>query len=225
MSYTRKHLLCTAAVPSGSIHEAAAKGIAIDALSFIGTENAENQRLGELLTRPLVAVFTSRNAVMALGDNGGRDWKIYCIGNAAVERFGEAAVKGRANSAKELAEKIIGTHDAGHEVFFFCGDRRRDELPEMLKKEGVIVHEVTVYRTILTPHSLTRQYDGIAFFSPSAAESFFSVNEIASEIPLFAIGDTTAEAIRKRCQNPVVVVERPDKSALVRLMIEYFQYE
>lgn len=224
MSSIRKHLLCTADLPSGSVAEAAAKGIAIDVLSFIGTEYVKHQQLGELLTRPLVAVFTSRNAVVALGDKGGRDWKIYCIGDAAVDRFGVAAVMGKAGSAKELAEKIIATNE-GHEVFFFCSDRRRDELPDMLKKEGFVVHEVVVYRTMLTPNRMSRQYDGIAFFSPSGVESFFSVNGVASEIPLFAIGATTAEAIRNHCQNPVVVVERPDKSALVRLMIEYFQYE
>jgi uroporphyrinogen-III synthase len=217
--------LSTGELSSALIDEAAAKGILIDAFSFIETEPMEQRQLEELLKRPLAAIFTSKNAVKAIGDKGGRDWKIFCIGKMEVaERFGEDAIAGNAQSAKELAEKIIRTHD-GREVYFFCGNRRRDELPDLLRKEGFTVHELTVYRTIATPHSLDRPYDGIAFFSPSAVESFFSINVVAPGIPLFAIGETTAETIRRRCTNPVVVGGRPNKEDLIRSMIEYFQYE
>ena len=152
-----------------------------------------------------------------MGDKGGRNWKIYCIGKTEVAmRFGEDAIAGNAHSAKELAEKMIRTHD-GREVYFFCGDRRRDELPDLLRKQGFTVHELTVYRTVTTPHRLAHPYDGISFFSPSAVESFFSVNAVASEVPLFAIGETTAETIRRCCTNPVVVGGRPDKEDLIRI--------
>jgi uroporphyrinogen-III synthase len=226
MSDLRIHLLSTGSLSDALIDTAAAKGIGIDAISFIATDPVGQPALEGLLDRPLTAVFTSSNAVKAIGDSGGRDWKIYCVGKMAARRFGENAIADSAGSAKELAEKIIRKNDEC-EIYFFCGDRRRDELPEMLRKDGFIVHEITVYRTIATPHRVTRSYDGISFYSPSAVDSFFSANTVAPEIPLFAIGNTTAEAIRLRCSNPVVVGSRqnPDKEDLIRLMIEYFHYE
>ena len=42
------------------------------------------------------------------------------------------------------------------------------------------VDEVIVYKTIETPKVLTKQYDGILFFSPSAVKSFFSKNSIVN---------------------------------------------
>lgn len=226
MSDLRIHLLSTGALPDTLINEAAKKGIGIDAISFIATEHVDQPALGELLRRPLTAVFTSNNAIKSLGEKGGQDWTIYCIGKMAARRFGENAISDSAASAGELAEKIIRSSKE-REIYFFCGDRRRDELPERLRKEGFLVHEIVVYRTIATPHRVHRRYDGISFYSPSAVDSFFSVNSVAPDTPLFAIGETTAETIRHTCTNPVVVGqrERPEKEELIRLMIEYFNYE
>jgi uroporphyrinogen-III synthase len=53
-------------------------------------------------------------------------------------------------------------------------------------------------------------------------ESFFSVNVIAAGTPLFAIGPTTAAAIRAACPNPVITGEEPDKVKLVRQMTDHF---
>ncbi|HVS97375.1 MAG TPA: uroporphyrinogen-III synthase [Puia sp.] len=224
MPNTRIHLLSTGELSPTLIREATAKGVVIDAISFIQTEPVAQPGLEELLGRPLVAVFTSKNAVRALGDKGGEWWKIYCIGDMAGQRFGEDAIAGTAPSATGLAEEIMRTHE-GREIYFFCGDKRRDELPALLKKVGFTVHEITVYRTIATPHSLTGKFDAIAFFSPSSVDSYFSSNEPEAGIPMFAIGETTAEAIRGRCANPVIVGPRPDKEQLIRLMIEYFEHE
>ena len=218
----RIHLLSTGELPSALIREAETKGVAIYAVPFIQTEPVGQPGLPDLLNRPLVAVFTSQNAVKALGAIGGECWKVYCIGDTAGRRFGENSIAGKASTAKELAEEIMRTHK-GPEVYFFCGDKRRDELPELLRKEGFTVHEITVYRTIATPHRLTGKFDAIAFFSPSAVDSFFSANEPPAGKPLFAIGETTAEAIRSRCDNLTLVGARPDKEELIRLMIEYFQ--
>jgi uroporphyrinogen-III synthase len=93
----------------------------------------------------------------------------------------------------------------------------------MLRTEGFRVNEWVVYRTILTPQKTQRIYAGIAFFSPSAVESYFSLNTAADGVTLFAIGRTTAAAIQARCACPVIISDRPAKEALVRTMIDYFQ--
>jgi uroporphyrinogen-III synthase len=218
------YLLSTGTLPEGPVEEAANAGVTLDAVPFIGIEYPDGmEEIETLFLQPLTVVFTSVNAVNAVARwiHKKPDWRVYCISGATfgavVRLFGEKAVRGKAGSAAELAE-VIREREAGKtgELVFFCGDQRREDLPAL----GVT--EKIVYRTVLTPQKVARTYDGIAFFSPSAVESFFSVNVIAGGIPLFVIGPTTEAAIRARCTNPVITGEEPDKVKLVRQMTDHF---
>jgi uroporphyrinogen-III synthase len=232
------YLLSTAALPLELVEEAAQKGMILEAEAYISIEPVADEALGvrirELGRQRLTAIFTSTNAVEAIGDTRGDDWRIFCTSGATrqlvAERFGADAIAGTADSAAELAAQIIrvAPGDAaagvrGAAVYFFCGDQRRDELPDLLKEAGLTAHEVVVSRTILTPQKTQRIYAGIAFFSPSAVESYFSLNTVADGVTLFAIGRTTAAAIEARCPNAVIISDRPGKEALVRTMTDYFQ--
>jgi uroporphyrinogen-III synthase len=70
---------------------------------------------------------------------------------------------------------------------------------------------------------VNKLYDGILFFSPSAVQSFFYGNAIGPQTVLFAIGQTTAEAIEKFTGNTIIVSEKPGKDELVKRMFEYFK--
>jgi uroporphyrinogen-III synthase len=63
----------------------------------------------------------------------------------------------------------------------------------------------------------------VIFFSPSAVESFFSMNTVTASLPLFAIGQTTAAAIREHTNNPVVIAAEPDAALLIRQVIDHFE--
>jgi uroporphyrinogen-III synthase len=216
------YLLATASLPEGLAEEASKAGMTLDVVPFIEIEYLDTATPVPEVA-PEVAVFTSVHAVMAV-----KRWlsgpppnlRIYCVSGATykavVEAFGEKAVVGKARSAGELAELI---RDREKEITLFCGDRRREELP------SIGVTEKIVYRTVLTPRKLERPYAGIAFFSPSAVESFFSVNAMEALVPLFAIGKTTEAAIRSRCSNPVFACSEPDKTVLIRKMIDYFLFK
>lgn len=223
------YVLSTRSLSPSLVKEAAAKGVIIDTLPFIAVDPLTSGE-GGLPAGPLTAVFTSANAVAALEKGGSRDWKIFCLSGAtqrqATERFGQGAIVGTAASASELARVIVRHMNAstGKEVWFFCGDKRRDELPDLLQQAGFAVHEIVVYHTRRTPHRIARVYDAIAFFSPSAVESFFSVNTLPPDIPLYAIGGTTAGAIRRRCGNPVMESESPDQEVLIRQIIKNTQH-
>jgi uroporphyrinogen-III synthase len=211
--------------------------------------------------RRLIAVFTSVTAVEAVGrwwkgmtanpttlagssnQVSTQDaqhlptWEIFCTScatrDAAANIFGNNAIAGTADSARQLAEVIIQKVGPGsgrgqgsvpdRKIYFFCGDLRREELPALLTDNGFRVDEQIVYRTILTPQPAPDKYDGIVFFSPSAVESFFSVNTVTPDTRMFAIGATTANAIRTRCDNRVIISHRPEKSTMIRQMIDYFQ--
>jgi uroporphyrinogen-III synthase len=216
-------VLSTRPLPAALIESAREKGIAIDVIPFIAIETtADEELLRTLKQRRMTVVFTSANAVEAVG--AAKDWKIFCLSGAtrkaAAENFGEEAIVGVADSAARLAQKIID-HAAGA-VCFFCGDLRREELPSILRQAGIEYREVVVYRTIATPQKIDGDYNGILFFSPSAVESYLSMNSVPEAATLFAIGNTTAAALE---QYKVVISSRPEAAALIDQVIEHFQHK
>ena len=232
MQQNKINILCTRPLEDSLIKEAKQKGIDIIILSFIEAEPIQSiyvqQEIEQALLQSTTVVFTSMNAVDAVvnyKDDHQPDWRIYCIGtttNKLVQNyFGGETIAGTANSAAELAELIAGESDTD-EVVFFCGDQRRDELPDILRSNDIEVNEIMVYQTIAVPHKVEKDYHGILFFSPSAVESFFSNNKVAEQTILFAIGNTTATAIKKYSNNKIIISDEPGKENLVLKMMEYF---
>jgi len=228
---SKNQLLSTVQLDQSLIAKAVERGIVLDCIPFIKVEIIKDKEIAteveRLCSLPVIAAFTSVHAVYALSKSlyiHKPDWDIYCVGNATrnalLEYFHASAIKGCANDAAALAEVIL--MDDISEVFFFCGDKRLDTLPELLTRRQVLVHEVTVYQTMETPHAIGREYDGILFFSPSGVHSFFSVNKLNSHAVLFAIGHTTAAAISEHTGNAVVISETPSKEHLVLQALQYF---
>ena len=232
MQKNKASILCTVSSPEAATRSLVEENIQIEYLSFIDIKPVLHTELREqikgLSPQNLIAVFTSSNAVKAvikILENQKTSWKIYCTSGVTSKEtrayFGEESIVGTDHNALALAQKIM--HDGVREVVFFCGDQRRDELPAWLAQHGVKVNEILVYRTELTPRKISKKYNGILFFSPSAAESFFSVNEPDKETVFFSIGDTTADTIKKYSPNKIIVSEIPDKELLIRVASEYFQ--
>lgn len=224
-------ILSTAPIDNELLNDALHKGIEIDATSFIQIEPVREKSLAreleDLCKSKITAVFTSANAVNAIADflNKFRpDWDIYCIGHATrdavLQYFESPSIKGIANNGEVLAG-IIHSHNVPG-VVFFCGDKRLDALPNKLYKDGIIVREIVVYKTKETPEQIKKHYQGILFFSPNGVKSFFSVNEVGQFTVLFAIGNTTAKALKAQTNNKVVVSDVPSREEIVNKVIEYF---
>lgn len=214
------------------IKKAKTRNIRLDAVSFIETGAVDSieiqQEIDIAATEYATVVFTSANAVEAVASmlHGETvEWRIFCIAHhtkdLVSEYFGEAAIEDTADNASELADKII-EHDDAEEVIYFCGNRRRDELPRQLKQHGIAVNEIVVYETIATPRKLEKKYDAVLFFSPSAAESFFSANSLPKESIVFVIGSTTQKAVRKCCSNEIIMATETGKEALIEQAIRHF---
>jgi Uroporphyrinogen-III synthase len=224
-------ILSTRPIDDDLIREANDDGILIDQIPFITTEinndKTVHERIRSLVNEEITAVFTSMTSVEAVGHytTGKSSWHIYCIGHATrrlVEsNFSGENISGTAVNAEQLATKII--EQSPKKVIFFCGDKRLDELPTKLKKAGIEVEELVVYKTTGTPQTLSQPYDGILFFSPSAVNSFFSKNSITGKTTIFAIGNTTAEAVMAHTANQIIISELPGKNNLVQLMIQHFK--
>jgi len=227
----KTQILSTAFLDQQFVTKAVELGVQLDVMSFIKVSAIESEELAErvvdLCYLPITAVFTSVNAVKAVSDiimSADPKWDIYCIGNATMEavkgQFRAAEIIGVAGNAVELAKIII--EDGEEEVVFFCGNQRLDTLPDTLRENDVEVYEMMVYETTQIPTAVEKEYDGILFFSPTGVDSFFSVNKIGADTVLFAIGNTTANAIKRHTLNKVIFSQTASKDSVVDYAIKYF---
>jgi uroporphyrinogen-III synthase len=133
----------------------------------------------------------------------------------------EKNIMATAEYGKDLAQKIV--EYGVKEIVFFCGNKRRDELPTILREHNIAVHEVIVYETVEVPSVATNDIDAVLFFSPSAVNSFFSVNQLEKQTVCFAIGTTTADSIADYTDNKVIISEAPSQEMMLASLRFYFE--
>jgi uroporphyrinogen-III synthase len=231
MQNTRIKILSTRPLERPLIEAAEVCGIDIETISFIETEaitdDSVSNKIKALSREHITAVFTSMNAVEVVSSliNTSPNWKVGSIGTTTQrlieKKLKDSSIIATGNNASELAQRLATIADI-NKMIFFCGDQRRDELPTILKDHGIEVEEIVVYRTIPQPIRIDKYYDGIAFYSPSAVDSFFSVNELNTSTIVFSIGSTTSDAIHKYADNKIVVTSQPGKENLVNRIIDYY---
>jgi len=224
-------ILCTKTISSSFIELAEENNMAIDQMNFIETKDSVSEeikkRITQLSNQNITVIFTSSNAVNAVGkiNSGNANWKIYCIEPATKKTiqaiFKNSSIIDSAQNAEELSKKIIA-NESVKQAIFFCGNQRRDLLPERLKSNRIKVEEIIVYQTVETPKVISKKYDGILFFSPSAVKSFFSKNKSHAGTILFSIGKTTADEVKNFSKNRSIVSNIPDTQKLITEAINYF---
>jgi uroporphyrinogen-III synthase len=232
MSDIKISILTTRPLANTAMLKAKDAGVKIDTISFIETNNIIDSSAAEVIkkyaAKEASVVFTSMNAAEAVIDclqvtGILPDWTIYSLGgitNTIIKNyFTDSEIIADATNSTQVAEAII--EDEVEEIVFFCGNQRREELPALLKQKSIKVDEVVVYETIERPVEIDRKYQGILFFSPSAARSFFSINKIDTDTVLFAIGTTTAIELRKFSNNPILIGDHPNKEQLAEKAIDY----
>ncbi|KGO85681.1 uroporphyrinogen III synthase [Flavobacterium rivuli WB 3.3-2 = DSM 21788] len=171
-------------------------------------------------------IFTSKNAFKSflLNDNAVKfkDSVIFCVGSKTKETIEKNGytVLAYADTAEQLSDIIIKDH-ADESFTFFSGSMRRDTLPDALAKANITVDEVEVYETILTPHTIKSQPDGLLFFSPSAIASYLSANAVTTEV-CFCIGATTAAALNGITNN-VIVANKPSVENVIIQCINHYK--
>ncbi|TRZ45953.1 uroporphyrinogen-III synthase [Robertkochia solimangrovi] len=166
------------------------------------------------------AIFTSKNAVKAVVDKNIVIKNCFCVGDKTSELISEQGWKvlESAYQADKLAEKIIQSH-ADKNFVFFCTQRRREELPEMLQRNKIGFTEIETYNSNLKPQLVTTGFDGILFFSPSAVESF-AQNNLFEDFTAFSIGKTTEKALKKHTNNIITA----NKTTIENVIVQAIKY-
>ncbi|NGP89238.1 uroporphyrinogen-III synthase [Fodinibius halophilus] len=176
-------------------------------------------------------IFTSTNGVKALEElmNAGLqvrpEIQLFAVGSKtqeALQDLGLDAKIPRTEDSKHLAELIIEEGKI-NSVIYFHGNLSRGEMVARLKDDGIEVIELEVYETIINPVGLPHvPVNGILFYSPSAVEGFKQGTGFDDELPtFFAIGPTTAKALKEETDQLVEIAKQPDTEVLLRTVSNY----
>ncbi|WP_025742824.1 uroporphyrinogen-III synthase [Aquimarina pacifica] len=169
------------------------------------------------------AIFTSKNAVRVIQNAKAKIQNCFCVGSNTknlLEENGYTVVE-TAQNALDLA-KIIVKKYKNHSFSFFCGNLRRDELPDYLNRNDIKFNEQIVYKTSLEYRSFDRFFDGILFFSPSAVVSYTLENKIKDSVA-FCIGKTTAAEVQRHTEAEIIIANKPTVENVIVQAAKYFE--
>mgnify|MGYP001359906255 CR=1 FL=1 len=175
------------------------------------------------------AVFTSPNAVKAIFEDPEHKTKVFkqvfCVGEKTAQLLKTYTIDVHTVclNAVDLAKALIQTVNKSDLITFFCGNLRRDELPDLLRDHEIEVQEIEVYTTTLVGANLNTTFDAVLFFSPSAVKSYVASGNNLNTIA-FCIGTTTAVAAIMELEN-VYVAERPTVASVFALLQEVLPTE
>jgi uroporphyrinogen-III synthase len=192
-----------------------------------------SKRLATLAREKRMVIFTSQNGVAAVINmlqSKQPEWEVYCLEGATLKAiqqyFTGITIKQIAPAALNLVHSI-DVNIGSSPIVFFCGDKRMNTIPEIMKSKGIALEEIIVYQTLYTPSVILKKYDGILFFSKSAVESFASANKLPVDTTLFAIGGTTAKALRDYAGDtlPIIQSPAPSEKVLMKTIIDFYNDE
>lgn len=216
-------ILSTKLLREATMNQFAEAGMEIVAKPFIRIEIPGHITLPP--AQKADAIITSVNALKAL--TGIRDLlppfqTIYCIsGNteAGVRATFDARIIARPYASELLAIMLKAAHD--YPLWFFKGNKALPTIPEGLAQTGIPFQAIEVYQNTAIPHVLREDFEAILFFSPTAVESFVQNNIIPDNTITFAIGKTTAGALRPYARQ-VVIGEVPTEESVLQAVVNYF---
>lgn len=218
-----KKILSTTMLSQADMEMAYANGIEITCIPFITIqqlpESEIQQQLPEM-TDDDVFVFTSKHAVAAIEPliNGFQN-NTYCIAGATLQAVTAAGLQviATAGDAQLLIQKIqIGPLTR---YIFFCGNLRMNTIPDFFKGKKASFYEVVCYKNTLSPKMITEHFDGVMFFSPSGAESYFSANVVQQHQKYYCIGTTTAAAVQQFAKVNIIVADAPNAASIIKKIV------
>ncbi len=218
------------------LHEwAQEKGYTITECSLITTLSRITPALSKIIHTAAenkehrqAAIFTSEQAVKILAEvlptAQPLPWDVYCIHGAtreSIERsFPGTMIAGTAAYGDILGKLII--ESSYPHYHFFCGNRRKEAIPQALTDGNKEWTEYIIYQTELTPQALPVA-DFVLFYSPSGVDSYFKYNTLALKTVCIAIGDTTAHTLEQHTANTIITSAHTSPQSMLEAVHQYVQ--
>ena len=170
-------------------------------------------------------LFTSKQAVKSVLKSDVKNVhaiSCLCVGNKTkifLEKKGFTVIE-----SSDYAEDLIQIIDSKYKsssFTFFCGNIRRNTIPNYFQENKIVCNETIVYETKLKPHQIKKEYDGILFFSPSGVNSFLEKNSLENKM-CFCIGTTTSKTLENRTKN-IVIASQPTVENVITEVIKHYK--
>ncbi|MBZ9730426.1 uroporphyrinogen-III synthase [Salegentibacter sp. JZCK2] len=193
-------------------------GLSLVEYDAINTEATDFELPSEKIKN---AIFTSKNSVKAVLGKVEVE-HCFCVGKKTADLLSENGfhIQEITDYGKDLGEIIVQKYPE-ESFIFFCGNKRRDEIPEILQGNKIDFKEIEVYKTSLNPKPFSQEFDGILFFSPSAVQSFTAENQL-KDVTAFCIGKTTATEAKKHTNN-IIIATKPSIENVIVQVVKYFK--
>ena len=220
-------IICTRPLSPEISAKTEESGISIESIDFLNIKPKPSSDFQcTLLSNEYPLVFTSTHAVHAVTHliqklKSSLVFAIEGKTSKSAENIGFKIIATAANGEK-LAEEIINHRTKA--VLHCTTNRRRVELENGLVSSGVAYYALEVYEKELVPHKIDR-YDGIMFYSPTQVDAFLMENTIGSNVPVFCIGNTTAEHLVNLKHKNLIVAEGASTEQLVQAVLKFFKRE
>ncbi len=170
-------------------------------------------------------LFTSKQAVKSVLKSDVKNVhaiSCLCVGNKTkifLEKKGFTVLES-ADYAEDLIQ-IIDSKYKDNSFTFFCGNIRKNTIPDFFQQNKIAYNEIVVYETKLKPHQIKETFDGILFFSPSGVNSFLEKNSLENKM-CFCIGTTTSKTLENRTKN-IVIASQPTVENVITEVIKYYK--
>jgi uroporphyrinogen-III synthase len=189
--------------------------------------------LGRLSSYGAVAITSPRAAAAVAGRmelrqkarREGAPPPVWATGPATADALGDVLGPVRtptkpsaeSGAAAALALAMLEAKVAGP-VLFPCGEKRRAELPDLLRRHGIEVDEVVCYRSVLASqsdaHAAAMRATMVVVASPSVADLLVRACPTGSRPDLLAVGPTTASSAQASGWSPAAVAAEPTAEAV-----------
>lgn len=214
-----KKLLSTKLLTQSQTDLAKTLGLNIDYIQINEfTYNISDENIKKLkeITTTVDLVFTSVNGVIAYSNLiQNHNLRIsfencFAVGKRTSEKLNELGLKSETpNRSNIISLTDLIIKKSKNTLVYFKGNLASAYLKDKVVEHNIQLIEIEAYQTLEANYEIPQtKYKGILFFSPSAVDSFFSkYNRINKDILLFAIGETTANSLKKYANNNIYTSE------------------
>ncbi|MEX0811263.1 MAG: uroporphyrinogen-III synthase [Chitinophagales bacterium] len=191
------------------------------------SDKTELQKYFEENKSTEAVIFTSKNAVNAIISAGLINYlsqkKIFAVGDKTaglLKAEGLNVLQPPEQNSVSLAQFIINEYAEIQQLSYFCGNIRRKELPEILKKHGKLLDEKVVYKTELLKKKIEQHFNHIVFYSPSAVKAYFANNKIEKDKKAISVGNTTSSEIKKYYSGEIIQAAQPNTESIIEMLLK-----
>jgi uroporphyrinogen-III synthase len=161
-------------------------------------------------------IVTSKNAISAIETYPipRKKLKIYCVGEVTSQLLQDAGYQVAHTAEKSLAfGNWIVENKSDQRFTYLTSAQRRNEMPDLLKENGVSFNEVFVYDSQPAHKRFERNFAAVLFYSPNGVYAFAKANP--KKTIAICIGETTAQACRGFYDRVIVAKKATVENTIV----------